>query len=144
MKTQVKTRKNLSATEARNLRTLLLLSVFEPQDIGARIAAARKQAGLTQEELGDLIGLSTRSVQGYEAGDVPPYKHLDKISEVVRRSVGWLLHGETEIEGASNDRLERIETQLAEIRGMLAGEVRASDVPAQAQDSPAVRKAPGR
>lgn len=130
MNAQVKNRKKVSATEARNLRTLLLLSVFEPERIGARIATARREAGLTQEELGDLVGLSTRSVQGYEAGDVTPYKHLDKISEVVGRPVSWLLRGDEEIdEEASGPRLARIEKQLAEIRGLLAGLAQDEDPP---------------
>lgn len=130
MNPQVKRRKNLSATETRNLQTLLLLSVFEPHDIGARIASARKQAGLTQEELGDLVGVSTRSLQGYEAGHIVPYRHLGKISEVVNRPVGWLLHGEEAEDDPSNaERLSRIEAQLGEIRGLLAGAERDEDPP---------------
>lgn len=127
MNPQVKRRKNLSATDARNLRTLLLLSVFEPQDIGARIATARKEAGLTQEELADLVQVSTRSLQGYEAGDVVPYRHISKLGEVLKRPVAWILHGESEPE---ETRLDRIEAQLAEIRGLLAGQARAEDPPA--------------
>lgn len=127
MNPQVKRRKNLSATEARNLRTLLLLSVFEPQDIGARIATARKEAGLTQEELADLVQVSTRSLQGYEAGDVVPYRHINKLGEVLQRPVGWILHGESEPE---ETRLDRIEAQLAEIRGLLASRAQDKDPPA--------------
>lgn len=109
------------------MRTLLLLSVFEPEDIGARIAAARKEAGLTQEELADLVSVSTRSLQGYESGDVVPYRHMGKIGEVVGRSVSWLLHGEASEDEATNaERLERIEQTLGEIRGLL---VRDEDPP---------------
>jgi transcriptional regulator with XRE-family HTH domain len=121
MNAQVKGRKKLAATELRNLRTLLLLSVFEPEDIGARIAAARHEAGLTQEELADLVGVSTRSLQGYEGGDVVPYRHMQKLAEVTRRPAAWLLHGDAaEDERTNAQRLDRIEEQLAEIRGMLA------------------------
>lgn len=130
MKTKSSGRKNLSATDARNLRTLLLLSVFEPEDIGARIATARKEAGLTQEDLADLVGVSTRSLQGYESGDVVPYRHMGKLAEVTKRPVGWLLHGDTAEDDPTNaERLAHIQQQLAEIRGMLAGEARATDEP---------------
>lgn len=113
------------------MRTLLLLSVFEPQDIGARIAVARKEAGLTQEELGDIVGVSTRSIQGYEYGDVPPYRYINKIAEVVNRSVAWLLHGEEAEDTITNaQRLAHIEEQLAEIRGLLAGNRPDEDAPA--------------
>ena len=130
MNAQVKRRKKPSATDARNLRTLLLLSVFEPQDIGARIATARKEAGLTQEDLADLVGVSTRSLQGYESGEVVPYRHIGKISETLQRPAAWFLHGEAAEDEATNaERLGRIEDQLAEIRGLLAGEAQDEDPP---------------
>jgi transcriptional regulator with XRE-family HTH domain len=121
MNAQVKRRKKPSATDVRNLRTLLLLSVFDPEDIAARLRQVRDEAGLTQEEMGDLVGVSTRSWQGYESGAVVPYKHIRRIAEVTNRSPGWLLHGETGSESATDDRLERIEGQLDEIRGLLGG-----------------------
>lgn len=96
MITKATPRKIISATEARNLRTLLLLSVFTPQEIGARLKHARLELGLTQEELADLVGVSTRSWQGYESGDVVPYRHMQKIAEITRKSVAWLIHGDTD------------------------------------------------
>lgn len=139
MNTQVKRRKKLSATETRNLQTLLLLSVFEPQDIGARIATARKEAGLTQEELADLVGVSTRSLQGYEAGEVLPYRHLSKFADVLQRTVPWLLHGEQAADESTNaERLDRIETSLAEIRGMLAAAEQDEDPPSDEGHAPPV------
>lgn len=89
--------------------------MFAPEDIGARIAQARRESGLTQEELADLAGVSTRSWQGYEAGEVVPYKHMARISEITRRSVAWLIHGDIEEDASVRDRLERIEGQLGEI-----------------------------
>jgi PAS domain S-box-containing protein len=59
--------------------------------IGRRIAQARKAAGLTQEELAVRVGVTRRSIQGYEAGSVSPYRHLDQLAEAVQRSQGWLL-----------------------------------------------------
>ena len=125
MRSQVARRK-LTATDARNLRTLLLLSVFAPEDIGARIAQARREAGLTQEELADLVGVSTRSFQGYESGAVVPYKHLGKISEIVRRPVPWFLHGDEATETATPDadtlRLlvrEEVEAALVQVESLL-------------------------
>src|SRR4029077_7006859 len=81
-KMKSRTRNKLSATNARNLRTLVLLSVFEAEDIGARIRQARGAAGLTQVELAELIGVSTRSEQGYELGEVIPYRHMRKLAAV--------------------------------------------------------------
>lgn len=89
-------RNKLSATDARNLRTLLLLDVFAPEEIGARIAKAREEAGLRQEDLADLVELSTRQVQNLEAGVSKPYKHLKAIAEVTNRPFDWFLHGDEE------------------------------------------------
>ncbi|WP_448809133.1 helix-turn-helix domain-containing protein [Agromyces bauzanensis] len=39
-----------------------------PRDIGTRIREARKVAGLTQEQLAELAGTSTRTVRDIEKG----------------------------------------------------------------------------
>jgi PAS domain S-box-containing protein len=59
--------------------------------VGRRIAQARKEAGLTQQELAEQVGVTRRSVQGYESGAVLPYRHLDRLAEVLDRSPEWLL-----------------------------------------------------
>lgn len=69
---------------------------FQAREIGERIGQARKLADLTQEQLADLLGLSLRSVQGYEAGNVIPWKHLREIASITQRPVDWFLHGELE------------------------------------------------
>jgi PAS domain S-box-containing protein len=62
--------------------------------IGARLAQARKQAGITQKALGASLGVTRRSIQGYEAGAVVPYKHLDRIAELLGRTHTWFLSGD--------------------------------------------------
>ncbi len=110
-------RKNLSATNARNLRTLLLLNVFEPEEIGDRIRQAREQAGLRQEDLADLIGMSTRQVQNYEAADSKPYAKLRAIAGATGVSVEWLLQGDEAVTppGDLHERLGRLEKMVAEV-----------------------------
>jgi len=39
-------------------------------DIGATIRAARKQRGLTQEQLGKPLGMSRASISGLETGNI--------------------------------------------------------------------------
>jgi PAS domain S-box-containing protein len=60
-------------------------------EIGARLAQARKQAGLTQKALAEGLGVTRRSIQGYEAGTVVPYKHLDRLGELLGRTPASLL-----------------------------------------------------
>lgn len=66
----------------------------EQRQIGARIAEARRQVGLTQRELADRLGVTTRSVQNYESGAVVPYRHLRRIETLAHKRLGWILAGD--------------------------------------------------
>jgi transcriptional regulator with XRE-family HTH domain len=78
----------------------LLLDVLEEGSrirlaaVGERIKQARQDAGLTQDELADLVGVGMRQIQYYEAGESDPYRKIQKISESTNVPVGWLLHGD--------------------------------------------------
>ena len=54
-------------------------------DFGAKIKAARKAKGLTQEELGELLGVQKSAVAKYENGRVVNIKRsvLKKIADVL-------------------------------------------------------------
>jgi transcriptional regulator with XRE-family HTH domain len=62
--------------------------------IGGRIARARKESGLTQEELASRVGVTARSIQGYEAGKVVPYRHLNRLAEITDRELAWFLESD--------------------------------------------------
>lgn len=66
----------------------------EEREIGARIAAARREAGLTQRALAARLGVTSRSIQNYESGTVIPYKHLRRIEMLANKRAGWLLTGD--------------------------------------------------
>jgi transcriptional regulator with XRE-family HTH domain len=137
MRSQV-ARKKVSATTVRNLRTLLLLNVFEPEEIGDRIKQARERAGLRQEDLADLIGMSTRQVQNYEAGDSKQYAKLKAIAGATGTSVEWLLRGEpveddevTSSEVAAlGAQLEAVRAGVERVESLLRGDA-ARDAPAK-------------
>jgi transcriptional regulator with XRE-family HTH domain len=84
----------------------------EAGGIGRRIARARKERGLTQEELAALIGVSPRSIQGYEAGSVVPYRRLAQLAAVCNRDLGWLLEGDTT---KDHELVERLVTAVEEL-----------------------------
>ena len=67
------------------------MELGERKRIGARIAQARRESGLTQRELAGQLGVTTRSVQNYEAGATVPWRHLRRIELVTHRRAGWLL-----------------------------------------------------
>jgi transcriptional regulator with XRE-family HTH domain len=65
------------------------------QEIGARIVKARNELdGMTQMELADLLHVSQRSAQAYEAGEVIPYSRMSDIADILGVSQKWLLHGD--------------------------------------------------
>jgi transcriptional regulator with XRE-family HTH domain len=88
--------------------------------ICARIKQARKEAGLTQEELADLLrpAVRARTIANYESERVP-WRYLGQIAEITGRSQEWLLHGELEA-GDVPERLGRLEAVLQEIAGLQA------------------------
>ena len=56
---------------------------FTAREVGARIAAMRRERGFTQEELAALAPFSKRSLQDYEAGISLPYRHLRDLSSLL-------------------------------------------------------------
>lgn len=56
-----------------------------PMDIGEKIRAARLAKGMTQEELGDILGVQKSAIAKYENGRVVNIKRstLKKISDVL-------------------------------------------------------------
>jgi transcriptional regulator with XRE-family HTH domain len=84
--------------------------------IGGRLARARRENGLTQEELAALVGVSPRSIQGYEAGKVVPYRHLSRLAQVTNRELNWLLEGEQQVEAVLGPELaERLVSLVEEV-----------------------------
>lgn len=101
-----------AATNSRSFRTFLLVSQFEAREIGARIALARNERSMTQEELAGAASFSKRSLQDYEAGITIPYKHLKELSVLLGHKPEWFLRGEKE--EVDVDRLSVLEAQLVE------------------------------
>ena len=61
---------------------------------GARLGAARRQAGLTQRELAERAGVTLNSIWRYESGRRPEdYDVLARLGEAVGTSVEFLVRG---------------------------------------------------
>ena len=70
---------------------------MEEMTMGQRIAACRKQLGLSQEALGEQVGVSRQAISKWEAdGAVPEIDKLIALSRLFSVSVGWLLGVESE------------------------------------------------
>ena len=67
---------------------------IHPERIGAQIAMLRKNAGLTQSELGERLGVSYQAVSKWERGEtVPDVGLLLDLAEILRTTVDNLLSG---------------------------------------------------
>lgn len=65
------------------------------KEIGTRLSAARKQAGYTQEQLGEMAGLSIKMISAAENGHkaMRP-ENIVKICDCLSISTDYLLKGE--------------------------------------------------
>ncbi|MLR11069.1 transcriptional regulator [Salmonella enterica subsp. enterica] len=67
------------------------------ETLSDRIAARRKELGLTQQQLADLVKKSSVSVFKWESGQTEPKgKNLFALSTALRCSPTWLLFGDEE------------------------------------------------
>lgn len=106
------------------------MAELQREEITARIKQARKEAGLSQPEMAELIEVADRTYQNYEATRVP-WGLIGKIAEVTGRDSKWLLHGDNPVASeptadligaleARDSQLDRIESKLDELTKQLA------------------------
>lgn len=105
-----------AATNTRTFRSFLLMSQLAAKEIGGRIALARNEKGLTQDELSDMASFSKRALQGWEAGSNIPYRQMQELSALLARPVEWFLHGESPEDVGSLP----LEPRLAELAGAVS------------------------
>jgi DNA-binding XRE family transcriptional regulator len=87
------------------------------KEIGGRIKQARHEAGgMTQRELAELVGVTERSIAGWEAGQVIPFRWMRLIESAVGRPAEWILYGDkiqqSTIEENQLKILQKLETLL--------------------------------
>ena len=63
--------------------------------LGERIALARKKAGLSQEQLGEMLGVSRQAVSKWESSQTnPDVAYVAQMCRLLEVSSDWLLLGE--------------------------------------------------
>lgn len=77
--------------------------------LGARIKAARKERGLTQERLAEQVGLSTRHIANVEKGDTNP--SFEVLSTLVK-ALG------VSVDAVFNPAGDEVEAEIQEIAGL--------------------------
>lgn len=114
--------------------------------IESQLRAARKDAGLTQPELAELVGISVQAISNLERGEAKPKAEtLHRIAQATKKPMDWFFSDPSRplsllpalmaaaVEGAANmpdpveqvpedtdsDRLDRIERFLARLDGRM-------------------------
>jgi transcriptional regulator with XRE-family HTH domain len=66
-----------------------------PRDIGTRIRATRRDRGLTQDELADLVKVSRSAVAQWETGRTGQVTgNLSRIADALQVNVEYLVYGQ--------------------------------------------------
>jgi len=88
-------------------------------ELSQRIREARKNAHLSQDELGKFIGVSDKSVSAYEQGrSTPPISKLKKIAESTNHPFSYFTQEDND-EALLSSKLASIERELAEVKKLL-------------------------
>ena len=68
--------------------------------IGEKIAALRKKANLTQEELADVLNVTRQSVSRWEAGEAyPDMNKIGKLADILGTNCDYLLRNDVTSDG---------------------------------------------
>ncbi len=108
------------------------------QELGRRIRQAREDAGLTQSELADRIGLShPQSISRYERGETEvPQKRLRRIADETGKQLNHFLADEVDsapaVSAEDVELLAMVKEIRAEIRDLRADVRRLEGPPTQA------------
>jgi transcriptional regulator with XRE-family HTH domain len=91
----------------------------EKRELGQKIKAARKQKGLSQEQLADLVGYKVGTISKYEQGyRIPDIGILRKISAVLECNLAELAGTTDEVIDETIRFEEAVESYIAWLRGV--------------------------
>jgi len=89
------------------------------QQLGQRIKELRKEKGMSQTELANLIGISYAQIGRYETKGVqPPAEVLKNIADVLGVSPDYLIYGSTDEKARASIQDKELIQQFKEIEAM--------------------------
>lgn len=96
------------------------------REIGNRVRTARKELGIRQTELADLLHVTERTMQAIEKGEVDPWRHVEALAPILNKTPGWIWNGKDDVTiklepeiRRMDRRLKGVEDSLEEILGLL-------------------------
>lgn len=96
-----------------------LLEDMDRAAISTRLQTSRKEAGVTQNEMAEILSVHVRSIQDYEdpKKKTVPFDQLDVWAAATGVTKTWLLQGDEAVE---SDRLANLEARLESVAGEIA------------------------
>jgi transcriptional regulator with XRE-family HTH domain len=90
-------------------------------NISRKLKMARREAGYSQKELGQILKLSDKAISSYEVGrSMPSLDILDEIAKLTNKPINYFLDEEPDGDLNLKIKLDKIEREIAEIKGILA------------------------
>jgi transcriptional regulator with XRE-family HTH domain len=87
--------------------------------LGKKIKQAREESRMSQLQLAVLLGLSDKTISGYETGRIEiPVKHLIQMGEIFKKPISYFI-GADPREYKLTSRLRAVEISMREIRKQL-------------------------
>jgi len=87
------------------------------KEIGKRIKRLRKEKGLKQWQMADLLGATQPAVHKYENGILPEVKRLLELARIGNTSMEWILTGRHWEQGS--EERERIPEEIFQLAGRI-------------------------
>ncbi len=85
-----------------------------------RIRNARRSIGLSQDELGEILGVSDKTISAYEVGRaIPPLPKLLKLAEATQKPISYFSEENPSTALDIDERLRAVETLLEEIKKLV-------------------------
>lgn len=98
-------------------------------NLGSAIRKARKQAGLSQKELAQVLSVSDKAVSSYEVGRaMPSLQTLQTLGRVVNKPLSYFDEGSQSQSLDIQIKLAQIEKELLEVKKLLS-DMKESDSP---------------
>jgi transcriptional regulator with XRE-family HTH domain len=89
------------------------------REIGQKIRQAREESHLSQLQVGVALGVSDKTLSGYESGRIsPPIDKLMSLADLFKKPIGFFLGADPK-EYRVTSRLRAVEVALREIRSQL-------------------------
>ena len=89
------------------------------KEIGKRIRIARDEARMSQLQVGVALGVTDKTISGYESGRIaPPIDNLSQLADLFKKPIGFFL-GSDPKEYKVASRLRSVEVSLKDIRKLL-------------------------